>query len=222
MKNGLMALVLAAGSGVAMAGSIQASYVQVAGGSGAAHLRVGGQTYYAGHMIHQYTAGDRAGQQFASFCIDVGEAAVPGAKNYQLVNLADAPMPGAPYGQAIADQINAVVANAVALGWIDAKLQADTAQVGYLAKMGAIQAAIWEAIGADVKLNASQTTAAVAAYHAQLMAGFDGSARISGLRAMVAPGAQDMLYVVPLPPAAFAGAGLLAAGLGVRTVRRRG
>ncbi len=224
MKNGLMMLVLAAGSSLAMADTIDARYVQIAGGSGATHLRVGGTTYYAGHMMHEYTSGARSGQQFASFCIDLGEVAVNSPKGYQLVDLADAPMPGTAYGQLIADKINAVVANAVALGWIDNKLQADSGQVGYLAKMGAIQAAIWQAVGGNVQLNASQTNASLRNYHAVLMneATFDHEARIGGLKAMVAPGAQDMLYVVPLPPAAFAGAGLLAAGLGMRAVRRRG
>jgi hypothetical protein len=224
MKNGLIMLVLAAGSGLAMADTIDAKYVQVAGGTSAAHLRVGGTTYYAGHMMHEFTGGARSGQQFASFCIDLGESAVNSPKGYQIVALKDAPMPGTPYGQVIADRINAVVANAVALGWIDNRLQADSGQANYLAKMGAIQAAIWEAVGGDVRLNASQTSGALRNQHAILMNAqtFDSEARIGGLKAMVAPGAQDMLYVVPLPPAAFAGAGLLAAGLGVRAVRRRG
>ena len=224
MKKGLMMLVLAAGTGVAMAETFDAKYVQVAGGNSAAHLRVGGVTYFAGHMVHQYTTGARSGQQFASFCIDLGEAAVNSPKAYQLVNLADAPMPGTPYGEVIAGRINAVVANAVRLGWIDNRLQADTSQAGYLGKMGAIQAAIWQAVGGDVRLNASQTNASLRNYHAILTNAqtFDHDARIAGLKAMVAPGAQDMLYVVPLPPAAFAGMGLLAVSFGVRAVRRRG
>ncbi len=224
MKNGLIMLVLAAGSSLAMADTIDAKYVQIAGGNSATHLRVGGTTYYAGHMMHEYTTGARSGEQFASFCIDLGESAVNSAKGYQLVDLADAPMPGTPYGHVIAGKINAVVANAVALGWIDDRLQADSGQADYLAKMGAIQAAIWQAVGGDVRLNAGQTNASLRNYHAVLMnsATFDHEARISGLKAMVAPGAQDMLYVVPLPPAAFAGAGLLAAAFGVRAVRRRG
>lgn len=224
MKNGLIMLVLAAGSSLAMADTIDAKYVQIAGGSSATHLRVGGTTYYAGHMMHEYTSGARSGQQFASFCIDLGELAVNSPKGYQLVDLADAPMPGTPYGHVIAGKINAVVANAVALGWIDSRLQANSGQADYLAKMGAIQAAIWQAVGGDVQLSAGQTNASLRNYHSVLMnsATFDHEARISGLRAMVAPGAQDMLYVVPLPPAAFAGAGLLAAAFGVRAVRRRG
>jgi len=38
---------------------------------------------------------------------------------------------------------------------------------------------------------------------------------------MVAENQQDMLYVVPLPPAAFAGLGMLGGIAGFRTIRRR-
>ncbi len=222
MKMGLMILVAAAGSSVAMADSIDAKYVGITGGSGASHLRVGSTTFYAGHMVHEFTSGARDGERFSSFCIDLGEYANSSGATYQMVDLADAPAPGVPYGQAVADQINAVVANAVAQGWIDSRLQADTNQAGYVAKMGAIQAAIWEALGGDVQVNSSRTSDSLAYYYFQLMGqSFDDSLRVNGLRAMVAPGQQDMLYVVPLRPAAFAGMGLLAGIGGVRVLRRR-
>jgi hypothetical protein len=223
MKTGLIMLVLAAGSSAAMAEAFDARYLGVAGGTGATHLRVGGTTYYAGHMVHEFSGGARSGESFASFCIDLGETAVNQVKGYQLVDLADAPMPGAPYGDEVAGKINAVVANAVALGWIDNRLQGDAGQSDYLAKMGAIQAAIWEAVGGDVRLNASQTSSSLRNFHAVLTNAqtYDADLRIEGLKAMVAPGAQDMLYVVPLPPAALAGAGLMLGLGGVRALRRR-
>ena len=210
-------------AGVAMGETIDARYVGMSGGSSATHLRVGSLTLYAGHMVHEYTGGARSGERFATFCIDIGEFASTSGATYEIVDLADAPVPGVPYGQSVADQISAVVANAVALGWIDNRLQADTEQAGYLGKMGAIQAAIWEAIGGDVQLDSGATTASLAGYYNTLMndATFDEGLRLAGLRAMVAPGQQDMLYVVPLPPAAFAGAGVLAVGFGVRALRRR-
>lgn len=210
-------------AGVAMGETIDARYVGMSGGSSATHLRVGSLTLYAGHMVHEYTGGARSGERFATFCIDIGEFASTSGATYEIVDLADAPVPGVPYGQSVADQISAVVANAVALGWIDNRLQADTEQAGYLGKMGAIQAAIWEAIGGDVQVNSSRTSDALAYYYFQLMNGqsFDDSLRVSGLKAMVAAGQQDMLYVVPLPPAAMAGLGLLAGMGGVRALRRR-
>lgn len=224
MKNGLtIATICAATSGIAMADTVDVRYTGVAGGSNASHLQVEGGTYFAGHMNHEFTSGSRASESFATFCIDFAESANTSGTTYQIVDIADAPMPGTPYGQTIASRINAVVANAAALGWIDNRLQADTEQVDYLAKMGAIQAAVWEAFGSDVQVNDSRTYSSLANYYSILtdVQTYDSSLRLNGLRAIVAGGQQDMLYVVPLPPAAFAGLGMLCGIAGIRTVRRR-
>ncbi len=223
MKMGLMMMVVAAGSGVALADSIDLRYTGVAGGSGATKVRVGGTTYYAGHMKHTITSGARSGQTFRTFCIELAEAAQTDTATYEIVDLADAPAPGVPYGQAVADEINAIVANAVAQGWMDKRLQADAGQTDYLAKMGAVQAAIWEALGGDIRLNSGRTSDELAYYYGVLMneQTFDDEARIDGLRAVVAGGQQDMLYVVPLPPAVLGGAGLLLGLGGLRVARRR-
>lgn len=214
---------LALAAGASMGATVDLNYTGVAGGTSASHLRVGGLVYYAGHMTHLYSGGARDGQVFNSFCIDVGEYATPGVATYEIIELADAPIPGLKYGQAKADAVSAVVANAIALGWIGRDLQGDSGQVGYLGKMGAIQAAIWEALGFDVRVSSSSTSSSLQNYHATLMnsATFDSSLRTGGLMAAAAPGQQDMLFVVPLPPAVFAGSGMLAFGLGVRVLRRR-
>ncbi|MAO23849.1 MAG: hypothetical protein CMJ35_10270 [Phycisphaerae bacterium] len=225
MKNKIaFTIVCAAMAGTAAADTVDAKYTGIAGGGSAMHLSVSGSTYYAGHMKHTITSGARQGESFSSFCIDFAETAHSGvSKTYDIIDIADAPMPGTPYGQTIADQINAVVANAVQLGWIDNKLQADANQTDYLAKMGAIQAAIWEAFGSDINVGHNATSNALETYYNTLTDAntFDGQLRVNGLRAMVADGQQDMLYVVPLPPAAFAGLGLLGSIAGVRTIRRR-
>ncbi len=220
-KAAVAAVAMAAGT--AMAGTVDLNFVGVSGGGAAMKLRVAGTTYYAGHMMHTFANGARMGESFNSFCIDVAEVAVVGTTSYEIVDLAEAPMPGAPYGQAKADAVSAVIANAIALGWIDGRLQGDAGDAGYLGKMGAIQAAVWVALGFDVQVGAAQTSSALAAYYNVLMdeATFDASLRTPGLSAAVAGGQQDMLYIVPLPPAAFAGAGLLAVGFGVRSMRRR-
>ena len=90
-------------------------------------------------------------------------------------------------------------------------------------RMGAIQAAIWEALGHDFREGHHRTDDGLAARYAELLNenSFDSSLRIHGLRAVVAQGQQDMLYVVPLPTAALAGLGLLGGIAGVRTIRRR-
>ena len=211
-------------TGLAAADSVDATFTGVAGGHHATQLRVGHGTYYAGHMNHTILSGDRAGETFATFCIDFAETAHRDRNtSYEIVDIADAPMPGTPYGQEIADRINAVVANAEALGWIDDQLQADTNQHNYLAKMGAIQAAIWEAFGSPVNIDSRRTSNSLEHYYNVLTDDntFDSSLRLNGLRAMVSEGQQDMLYVVPLPPAALAGLGMLGGIAGVRTIRRR-
>jgi hypothetical protein len=225
MKNRFAVLaVCALTATVAVADTVDAQYIQVAGGNDATRLKVGTGTYRAGHMVHEYTSGPRSGDRFSTFCIDFDENANSSeGATYDIIDIADAPMPGTPYGQEIADKINAVVANAAALGWIDNRLQADTNQEGYLAKMGAIQAAIWEAFGSPIKIENRRTNNDLADYYYELTnpQTFDESLRMAGLRAMVAPDQQDMLYVVPLPPAVFAGAGLLMGIGGIRSVRRR-
>ena len=210
-------------TGVAMADTVEARYTGIAGGSDSARLRVEGGTYRAGQMIHEFTDGYRAGESFGTFCIDFSESARTRDTTYQIIEIADAPMPGAPYGQAISDKINAVVANAAALGWIDGQLQADDEQQDHYAKMGAIQAAIWEAFGSEIRIESRRTDNDLESYYNQLMNShsFNSSLRIQGLKAMVSEGQQDMLYVVPLPPAAFAGLGMLGGLGGVRIMRRR-
>ncbi len=214
-------LVLGLGACVASADSLNLAFDRIAGGSGSARVRIGSNNIQAGHLFHDITSGPKAGTEFGSFCIELAQTV--GSGTYQIVELTEAPVPGAPFTQSQANMISAIVANAAARGWIDANLQADAGQTNYLGRMGAIQAAIWEAAGAAVDINSSGTTASLRSAYLELMdaQSFDASLRLAGLRALVNPNRQDLLYVVPLPPAAFAGMGMLAAGLGVRTLRRR-
>lgn len=221
-KSSMIAVMAISGiAAVAPAASIDLNYTGVVGGTSAAHARVGSTTYYAGHMNHIITA---SGASFNTFCIEIGEHATPGNATYEIVDLADAPNPGSDYGQAKADAVSAIVANAHAMGWIDNRLQAVSSNAGLnLARMGALQAAIWEALGYDFQLNSSATHSSLRDQYNLLMATstFDGSMRMNGLRAVVAEGQQDMLYVVPLPGAGLAGLGMLGLCAGVRSVKRR-
>ena len=193
MKTSIAMFAVCVATGLAAADSVDATFTGVAGGHHATQLRVGHGTYYAGHMNHTILSGDRAGETFATFCIDFAETAHRDRNtSYEIVDIADAPMPGTPYGQEIADRINAVVANAEALGWIDDQLQADTNQHNYLAKMGAIQAAIWEAFGSPVNIDSRRTSNSLEHYYNVLTDDntFDSSLRLNGLRAMVSEGQQ--------------------------------
>ncbi|MCC5822933.1 MAG: hypothetical protein LAT64_04590 [Phycisphaerales bacterium] len=203
--------------------TLQMRYETIAGGGNAGRVSVGDRNLQAGHIVHTIMSGPRTGSRFSTFCVELGQNIGNGVLTYDIVGLADAPLPGPSYGQAAADAVSAVVANARAMGWIDARLQADTGQENYLGRMGAIQAAIWEAIGGDVQIGSAGTSHFVSDAYSELMdiQTFDASLRMAGLRALVHPSRQDMLYVVPLPPAAFAGLGMLGACFGVRAVRRR-
>ncbi len=203
--------------------TLQMQFETIAGGGAAGRVNVGGNNLQAGHIVHTIMSGAQAGSPFSTFCVELGQNIGNGVLTYGIVDLTDAPMPGPTYGQFVADSVSAVLANALAMGWIDARLQADTGQENYLGRMGAIQAAIWEAVGGDVQIGSPGTSLFVFDAYNELMdsQSFDASSRMTGLRALVNPTRQDMLYVVPLPPAAFAGAGLLAACFGVRILRRR-
>ena len=152
------------------------NYTSVAGGSSAMHLQMVGVTYNAGHMTHVFTSRARSSQTFNTFWIDVNEAATPGTATYQIIRLENALIPGAPYGPVKAAAVSDVIANAISLGWIDGNLQGDSSQAGYLGKMGAIHAAIWVALGFDVQVGASQTSAALKTCHAQLMSAMTANA----------------------------------------------
>lgn len=220
----IAAVAIAGIAAVAPAASIDLNYTGIVGGSNALHARVNSTTYYAGHMNHVITSGSNSGQAFNTFCIELEEYASSGSATYEIVDLADAPNPGSDYGQAKADAVSAVLANALAMGWIDAQMQATSSDSNLnLARMGAIQAAVWEALGHDFSASSSSTSSALRDRYAELMneSSFDSNLRMNGLRAVVAEGQQDMLYIVPLPAAGLAGLGMLGLCAGVRSAKRR-
>lgn len=191
--------------------------------AGGDDIAVGDRTYQSGHIVHTILSGPGAGSSFATFCVEIQQNVANGPTVYDIVDLTEARIPGPTLTDAQANGINAVVANAVALGWINERLQADEGQENFVGRMAAIQAAIWDAMDLDVDITDTATSDATRDAYATLLdaSTFDGSLRLSGLRALANAGGQDMLYVVPLPPAAWAGAGVLAVGFGVRTARRR-
>jgi hypothetical protein len=203
--------------------TIGLDFTGIEGGSNVGRVTAGGRTYRAGHMQYEITTGSRAGTRFHTFCIEISQTVANGEAMFQLVDLSQSPDPGPTYSNIVSDRISAVVANARVLGWIDGRLQADASQDNYLGRMGAIQAAIWDAMGATVNIDSADTSDFVRdAYNELLNPGtFDDARRLSGLMALTNDSRQDMLYVVPLPPASMAGLGMLALGLGARVIRRR-
>lgn len=235
MKNIVcMATIVAASSGAAFAADFQAAFTGI--DANATTVSVAGFTggIQGGYMNHSYVGpigpgfGQFATANFHTFCVELQTVAA-GTLPWEIVDLAaapnpQAPAPGAPaaYGSGIAGQINAIVAAAIRLGWIAGDLSGATSN-----QATAIQGGIWAAIGANGAVIAANAvngddtlvdplwTALFNEYSS------DTSATVSGLRAMTNPSGQDMLYVVPLPPAAFAGLATLVGIAGVSRLRRR-
>ncbi len=222
------AAAIATMSASAMAETVDLSYI---GNTGLNTISLSGGVAYngshlAGHLTHRIESGPRAGQTFNTFCVEIAENANGGASTYEIVDLADAPRSNTPdsagdnYGQVKADAVIRVLAKAVDMGWIDTSLQAlggSTAD-----QMGAIQAAIWGALfGSTASSGDAGVAVALGQLSAQQLNNTTFSVMKQRVRAAVADGEQDQLYVVPLPTSALAGLGMLGGIAGVRTVRRR-
>lgn len=236
MKNTIcMAALLAATTGLAAAADFQAQRTGFTGNGGITVGSLG--TFSGGHIEFTYGAGGsaagkaagqfvgNAGDKFVTFCIELDQTASTSMRDYSIVNLAAAPNPAtgssnpnapAAYGNAIAARVNEVVAAAISMGWINADLSLGSANSFELA---ATQAAIWDAIYGPgvVSVSNNNVNNALTALLGNVVAG----ERVKGLRAMVSDRSQDMLYVVPLPPAAFAGLATLVGVAGVARLRRR-
>ncbi|MDF1810512.1 MAG: hypothetical protein P1U42_12550 [Phycisphaerales bacterium] len=183
-------------------------------------------SYYAGHLTHSIHSGPRAGQTFNTFCVEIAEYANNGTSTYEIVDLSEAPRSDAPdsasdnYGQLKADAVVTIIAKAIDLGWIDTSLQAQSGST--VAQMSAIQAMIWAALyESTASSSSSDVSNALSLLSAQSLNNTTYTIMKNRLRAVVADGEQDQLYVVPLPTSALAGAGLLGMCMGVRSVRRR-
>ncbi|MEA5612316.1 hypothetical protein [Nodularia spumigena] len=248
MKSVVLIAALAASAGVASATSFDllrdSGPDRLIGG-----VETFGSNTQAGHIGLRYAVnpapGTGGGQfksgSFATFCIELDQNA--GNGNYTINRLADAPDPtGGPtnpngsnsYGNAIAARIKIAVRAGIDANWIASDLS--LISVGNSAadlllerrRMAVIQAAIWEAIFdtgsfdfglGDVRI----TNTDLQTLWNQL--DFNNSGQVAGLRAITSGqgqgNRQDMLYVVPLPPAAFAGLATLVGVAGVARLRRR-
>ena len=233
------AALLAATSGASLAADFDAQRTGFTGVGGITVTTNLGTAGYSGGLI-EFTygvggspAGMAAGQfvgpqgsTFNTFCIELDQGASQLMKSYDIVDLASAPNPAAgganpnnpnAYGPTIATAIKKVVAAAIGLGWLNGDLSAASATTAQLA---AIQGEIWRAVYGNASYSNGGVNTAATTLANTVTAGTYGSS-VKGLRAMVSGSSQDQLYVVPLPPAAFAGLATLAGIAGVSRLRRR-
>jgi hypothetical protein len=229
------AALLAATTCLASAADFKAEQIGFTGGNVITVGTLG--TFRGGLIEYAYgeggsAAGKAAGQfvgneggRFVTFCIELEQTAQSSMRDYTITSLALAPTPSGgqfnpnapgPYGSAVAVRINEVVAAAVSQGWINSDLSLGTANTNQLI---GIQAAIWDAIYGPnvvtVSIEAAQTAMIT------LTDTYGSGARVKGLAAAISANSQDILYVVPLPPAAFAGLATLFGVAGVARLRRR-
>lgn len=221
MSKILITAVIASVAGIAEAASFQANFT---GQSNS--VNVGRGSNSAGYLNLQYvgapasTVGQFANASFQTFCIDVQSVNSNAGSNpytWTIESISEAPTPGTNYGVAIELRVKEIIAAAIGEGWINADLSnngsSDT-------RIAAIQALIWNNIPA---FGYVAPTANIAADYATLENFANGAyagSNVSGLRAITTNG-QDMLYIVPLPPAAIAGLATLVGVAGVARLRRR-
>ncbi len=241
----LIGAAIAASACSTLASSINISYV---GQNTVSGIVVAGRTsaggIAGGHINFRYGPGGSApgatgqfqggqGAEFSTFCIELGQFVSGSSLPFDLDDLENAPNPasGGPgnttYGAAIEQLINNVLAQAIAWDWIRNDLGSDTNTTRV--RLAATQAAIWGAIyGAnnisfvgDSLVNDSNGQSVSSAYNA-LIASLNNNVNVSGRFIAALNGSQqDLLYVVPLPPAAFAGLATLVGVAGVARLRRR-
>ncbi|MHA7814407.1 MAG: hypothetical protein ACX94C_13570 [Phycisphaerales bacterium] len=226
MQRGMNIAALAAVATCVSVASADTVTMRYSGNTGLHNIQISGTNNHngpAGHLTHTFAGGG----SFNTFCIELAQTTGGGNRVYDIVDLKDAPSPGASYGEDAANRVFAVLANAVDLNWIDINLQAVD---GTSKEMAAIQGAIWQALygGTVSSSNGPATNPGTVAYAIDEL--MDHTLSESNLlntmanrvRAAVNSDTQDQLYVVPLPPAAWASLGLLGVCAGVRQARRRG
>jgi hypothetical protein len=231
----MAAATIFAAAGFANAASFRAAYTGQSNGITVSVANFG--TVNAGYMNFSYENGSNqpgigqfgpetdpvADRVFKTFCIENFQV-TGGQQTWNVVDIANAPVPanGPSYGAPVEARVNAIVAAAIHLQWIKSDLSEGVNASA--ARAAALQAGIWAALdGTVLSGDVSSSNTDVGTAWTALFNRYNGnqSATVNGLRAMVAGGNQDMLYVVPLPPAAFAGLATLVGVAGVARLRRR-
>lgn len=235
MKNFvLITFGIAASAMVAGAADFTATYT---GSQGGGSVQIGGVgSYGGGHMqfinaVGNNGAGQFSNASFSTFCIDLFPVNGSNANDdWTIQSIASAPVDNdtnpngaGPYGAAREAAVHDVVWKAIDLGWIKSDLSATDlyTNADYGLTLMAIQGAIWYALFQDGDTPVTSTNATIQARMNTLTSTIGDNNTVAGLRAMTNDGNQDMLYVVPLPPAAFAGLATLVGVAGVARLRRR-
>lgn len=182
----------------------------------------------AGHNHFAYTdiGGQRGSGQFSSgsfstFCVEL-QNTLTGSYTYDVTDIRNAPNPapgngGPQYDLADEAEVNAVVAAAVSLGWLNSDLSAGAGANG--TRLAAIQGMIWKVVLDEAVVTGNGSVAsAMGTLQTQIDA--NPNATVAGLKAMINADTQDQLFIVPLPTASLAGLLTLGGLAGIKRIRR--
>jgi hypothetical protein len=197
-------------------------------------------TYSAGLLAYDYVNGTDGsddngnGQfesgQFSTFCIEL-QGIRSGPYTYNVDDISNGPNPepdgtptndpyvsGPAYDAADQAEVEAVIAAAVSLGWINKDLSKAGATTDQLA---AIQGLIWSRLFDDTVVTGNLNPVRDAMEDLEAEIALDPNATMPNLRAMLNADTQDQLYIIPLPTAVFAGLLTLGGMGGYSRMRRR-
>ncbi len=206
------------------AGSLNHQFTTDAAGSASAVAPTG-----SGNVLNGRTLG--------TFCTDILERVDSNWRTHNLAEVTDAPTTQNRANAAMGDGKSNRLAQLYNYGQTAGLLNgqggwASNADTGANKDQGAaFQLLVWEIVFGDASetnwessgaLRVSGLSSSVRNYFAQfrdLSASY--SSDLAGFRASSRSGSQDQLVIIPLPPAFFAGAGMLGLVMGARYLRRR-
>ncbi len=146
--------------------------------------------------------GQFAASGFSTFCAELQEVA-GGSFDYDIINIENGPNPlefnsEGPYDAADAVEVNALVAAAIRLGWINADLSSTGTTTNGL--RAAIQIGIWRALLDNSTFSINNANVQNNLNILEAEAATNPTASVAGLRLMSSPDTQDMLFVLDDQP----------------------
>lgn len=205
---------------------------------------------FAGSLNHQFSSGGQSGvsavqsngaatflsgRTVATFCTDILEHVDSNWRTHNIRNVEQAPATQA--GQGMGEQRSDRLSQLYGYGRTNGLLNeaggwaSDSGSDANKDKAAAWQLLVWEIVFGDANdsnwastgaLRVSGLSNQVRNYFAQfrdLSASY--STDLAGFRASSRAGSQDQLVIIPLPPAVYAGAGMLGLVFGAKALRRR-
>lgn len=178
-----------------------------------------------------------SGSTIGTFCTDILEHVDSRWRTHNLTNVEQAPTTqesaNAAMGDGKGDQLSKLYNYGLTNGLLNGQggWASTSSSDSNKDKAAAWQLLVWEIVFGDANdsnwasngaLRISGLSSQVRNYFSEFRdASAAMSADLAGFRASSRSGSQDQLVIIPLPPAVFAGAGMLALVMGAKAIRRR-